>query len=60
MDWGSEECGEGKMSSAEGGLEVTVELLEWFKYRACCLDNTPVHGDGMDIAGDGVKMLVSK
>lgn len=48
------------MSSAEGGLEVTVELLEWFKYRACCLDNTPVHGDGMDIAGDGVKMLVSK
>jgi hypothetical protein len=47
------------MSSADGGLEVKAELLEWLKYFGCCWANAWADGEGMEMAGEGVKMLES-
>lgn len=55
-DCGSEECGEEKMSSAGGGLEVKVELWDWLRYRGGCrAARVFAEGEGMEIAGEGWK-----
>lgn len=58
-DWEPEECGEEKISSAEGGLEVNVVLFGWLIYLCCCLANAPAEGEGIEIAGDWLKMVES-
>jgi hypothetical protein len=48
------------MSSAEGGLEVgNPEPLDWLKYLGGCPASAAVDGEGMEIAGDWLKMPVS-
>lgn len=51
-DWEPEECGEEKISSAEGGLEVNAEVFGWLMYFCCCLANAPADGEGIEMAGD--------
>lgn len=46
------------MSSVESGLEVKAELFGWFMYF-CSLARAFAEGEGMEIAGDWLKMFES-
>lgn len=58
-DCEAEECGEEKISSADGGLVVIPGLLCWLMYFCCCRANAFADGEGMEIAGDWLKTFES-